>query len=145
MTINQLYCELKIAMKEQNKIYKDVVGGIITRAKNMAIEAGDKDNITEAIVNDAILKEQKICKDMIESCPADREDNRKLYELCLHYVNELAPKMLSEAEIVEIVVDAITEIEGPVNKGSVMKIVMPKVKGKADGKLVNEIVTKFVG
>jgi hypothetical protein len=60
------------------------------------------------------------------------------------YINELAPKMMTEDEILY----KITEIfhdDIPVNKGLIMKTIMPELKGKADGKLINKVVTELLG
>lgn len=143
MTFKELQNEMTKAMKEKNRIRKTVIADMIACAKNMAIEQGCKDNITEEITVAAILKSKKICQEQIDTCPANRPDILEGYKICMGYINELAPKMMSEQEIYDIVQEAflnITMKNTPLNKGSLMKAVMPKLKGKADGKAISKIV-----
>ena len=80
--------------------------------------------------------------------PADREDIIRECTDRLNVLNDYAPKMMDEGEIREVIkaVLAETGIDAPTakDKGKIMKVLMPKVKGKADGKLVNEIFTAFL-
>lgn len=143
MTFKELQNEMTKAMKEKNRIRKTVIADMIACAKNIAIEQGCKDNITEEITVAAILKSKKICQEQIDTCPANRPDILEGYKICMGYINELAPKMMSEQEIYDIVQDAFLNIamkNTPLNKGSLMKAVMPKLKGKADGKVISKIV-----
>ena len=94
-------------------------------------------------------KEIKQTKEALEMTPADRTD---IIEECtkrLAVLEQYAPKMMDEAEIRDIISATLAEleIENPTakDKGKIMKVLMPKVKGKADGKLVNETLTSFMG
>ncbi len=89
---------------------------------------------------------------------ADKRDTRydscsrtEIIEECnkrLQVLEQYAPKMMDEAEIKEVVASVLAEmgLDAPTakDKGKIMKNLMPKVKGKADGKLVNEIVSAFM-
>lgn len=143
MTFKELQNEMMKAMKEKNKVRKTVIADMIACAKNMAIEQGCKDNITDEITVAAILKSKKVCQEQIDTCPANRPDMLEGYQLCMGYINELAPKMMSEQEIYNVVQDAFLNIamkNTVLNKGVLMKAVMPKLKGKADGKVISKIV-----
>jgi hypothetical protein len=143
MTFEALQNELVKSMKKRNRIRKNVIADMVTCAKNMAIAAGTKDNITEEIVDAAILKSKKICQEQIDTCPENRPDILEAYKVCMGYIDELAPKMMTEDEILY----KITEIfhdDIPVNKGLIMKTIMPELKGKADGKLINKVVTELL-
>lgn len=143
MTFKELQNEMTKAMKEKNKVRKTVIADMIACAKNMAIEQGCKDNITDEITVAAILKSKKVCQEQIDTCPANRPDILEGYKVCMGYINELAPKMMSEQEIYNIVQDAFLNIamkNTPLNKGTLMKAVMPRLKGKADGKVISKIV-----
>ena len=142
MTFEQLQAVMTQAMKEKNKIKKEVIADIVTCAKNMAIEKGCKDNITEDIVDAAILKSKKVCQEQIDTCPANRPDLMEGFKLCMTYIDELAPKMMSEDEVRESVKDILTGVEVS-NRGAAMKLVMPVLKGKADGKIINKIVSEY--
>ena len=141
MTFEQLQSAMMQAMKEKNRIKKEVIADMVTCAKNMAIEKGCKDNITEEIVTAAILKSKKVCQEQIDTCPANRPDLMEGFQLCMTYIDELAPKMMSEDEVREAVKDILTGVEVS-NKGAAMKLVMPVLKGKADGKIINKIVSE---
>ena len=149
MTFTELQAAMVSAMKERNRVKKEVIADMIACAKNMAIEKGCKDNITDEIVAAAILKSKKMCQDQIDTCPANRQDRLEAYNLCMTYINEFAPKMMSEEEICEFVKNEIVQFsinnrDNKFNKGAFMKIIMPKLKGKADGKLINKIVTDIL-
>ena len=143
MTFAELQAAMVSAMKERNKVKKEVIADMVACAKNMAIEKGCKDNITDEITVAAILKSKKVCQEQIDTCPANRPDILEGYKVCMGYINELAPKMMSEQEIYNIVQDAFLNIamkNTPLNKGTLMKAVMPRLKSKADGKVISKIV-----
>ena len=143
MTFAELQAAMVSAMKERNKVKKEVIADMVACAKNMAIEKGCKDNITDEITVAAILKSKKVCQEQIDTCPANRPDILEGYKVCMGYINELAPKMMSEQEIYNIVQDAFLNMAMkniPLNKGTLMKAVMPRLKGKADGKVISKIV-----
>ena len=80
MTIEALQKDLATALKEKNKNKKNVIADIISTAVNMAILDKSKDNITEKIVNKAIMKVKKTCQEQIDTCPAERTDLLALYK-----------------------------------------------------------------
>ena len=144
MTIEQLQKEMIAAMKGKNKFKKEVISSLLSTAKNMAIEKGCKDNIPEDIVTAAILKEKKSTAEMIDSCPTDRTDKLKEYTDRMDIIQEYAPKMMSAAEIQTKALEILQDKDiglAKQNKGQIMKEVMPFFKGKANGKLVDQIVS----
>lgn len=143
MTFDQLQSAMTQAMKEKNRVKKTVIADMVAYAKNMAIEKGCKDNITEEITNAAILKSKKMCQEQIDTCPANRPDLMEGFQLCMTYIDELAPKMMSEDEVRQAVKDILAGAEIS-NKGAAMKLIMPALKGKADGKVINKIVTEVL-
>lgn len=144
MTYEQLQKELQQSMKDKNRVRKNVIADMITCAKNMAIAKGTKDNITEEIVDAAILKSKKICVEQIETCPDYRPDLMEGFKLCMIYIEELAPKMMNEEETRKAIYHIIATVDIQEDtKGALMKAVMPRLKGKADGKLINKIVTEI--
>lgn len=142
MTFEQLQAALTQSMKEKNRVKKTVIADMVACAKNMAIEKGCKDNITEEIVDKAILKSKKICQEQIDTCPANRPDILEGYNLCMTYINELAPKMMSEDEVRQAVGE-ILSASSATSIGLAMKEVMAVLKGKADGKLINKVVKEI--
>lgn len=144
MTINELQNALTNAMKEKNRVKKNVIADMLACAKNMAIEKGCKDNISDDIVDAAILKSKKMCQEQIDTCPANRPDLLEGFNVCMGYINELAPRMMNKDEVKSAVLHILaTNDTDRNNKGSIMKVVMPQLKGKADGKLINKVVTEI--
>lgn len=144
MTYEQLQKELQQSMKDKNRVRKNVIADMITCAKNMAIAKGTKDNIPEDIVDAAILKSKKICAEQIATCPDYRPDLMEGFKLCMTYIEELAPKMMDEEETRKAVYHIIATVDIQEDtKSALMKAVMPRLKGKADGKLINKIVTEI--
>lgn len=130
------------AMKDKNKERKDSLSMLLSALKNKAIDK--REDLTETEENEVVLKEIKQTKETLDSTPANRTD---IIEECKNRIavyEEFAPKMMDETEIKEVIGSVLAElgIEKPTNKdkGKIMKLLMPKVKGKADGKLVNQIV-----
>lgn len=145
MTFKELQAAMVAAMKEKNRVKKEVIADMVACAKNMAIEKGCKDNITDEIVAAAILKSKKMCQDQINTCPANRPDRLEAYNLCMTYINELAPKMMTEEEVLKVVKDCFDlYTDNNFNKGTFMKIIMPELKGKADGKVISAAVDKVL-
>lgn len=151
MTFEKLMKDLTDSMKQQNRVKKAVIADIVTCTKNMSIEKKCKDNITEEIVDAAILKCKKICQEQIDTCPVNRTDLLSMYKENMKYIDEIAPKQMSEDEVKEFVntelielSHVVTEPISPKMKGLVMKNIMPKLKGKADGKLINKVVMELL-
>lgn len=130
------------AMKAKDKERKDSLSMLLSALKNKAIDK--REDLTEAEENEVVLKEIKQTKETLEMTPADRTDIIEECSKRISVYEEFAPKMLNEDEI-KAVIDGVLkelEIETPTgkDKGRIMKVLMPKVKGIADGKLVNQVL-----
>ena len=147
MTFKELQAAMMTAMKERNRVKKDVIADMVACAKNMAIEKGCKDNITEALVDEVLLKELKTVKEMIDTCPLDRVETRQEYTARYNIVASYAPEMLTpdkiKLEFLAWGLDNNIELT-KANRSVIMKGFMPLMKGRADGKLVNEIITEVL-
>ena len=147
MTIETLREQMIAAMKAGNKLKKEVISSVLSTSKNMAIEKGCKDNITEEIVSAAILKELKTANEMLDTCPSDRVEQLEEFTLRIEILKEIAPKMMDKVEIQKCIIQIAGENNIELiskNKGQLMKVVMPQLKGKADGKLVNNVVQEVL-
>ena len=131
------------AMKARDKERKDSISVLVSAAKKIAIDAGCRENIPDEMVDQAILKEIKSVKEQIDTCPAERADLKAAYEARYAVMQEFAPKMLSEEEIKAIIMDKFADIIATKDKGLIMKNVMGELKGKADGKLINQVVAEL--
>ena len=144
--IEEVRGDMVKAMKAGDKETKETLSMLLAALKNKAIDK--RDDLTEEEETQVIMKEIKQTKETLEMTPADRteiiDDCRKR----LAVLEQYAPKMMDEAEIRDVISATLTEagIDAPTpkDKGRIMKVLMPKVKGKADGKLVNDILTSFM-
>ena len=137
--------EMIAAMKAGNKPRKDALSMLLSVLKNKSIDK--RSDLTEAEENEVILKEIKQTKETLDTAPTDRTDIIEECNLRLSVYQEFAPKFLNEEEIQEIISSILVKlnITQPTakDKGMIMKELMPQVKGKSDGKLVNDLVTKL--
>ena len=144
--IDEVRSAMMAAMKAKDKERKDALSALITALKNKAIDK--RADLTEEEETQVILKEIKQLKETIEMTPADRTDILTECNSRLAVLEEYAPKMMDEAEIKAVVSEVLTSLglDAPTakEKGKIMKELMPKVKGKADGKLVSEVVASFL-
>ena len=140
--------ELKVvkAMKAKDKDTKETLSMLLAALKNKAIDK--REDLTPEEETQVILKEIKQTKETLDMTPADRTEIIEECNKRLAVLEQYAPKMMDEAEIKEVVASVLAEmgLDAPTakDKGKIMKNLMPKVKGKADGKLVNEIVSTFM-
>ena len=144
--IDEVRSAMMAAMKAKDKERKDALSTLLTALKNKAIDK--RADLTEEEETQVILKEIKQLKETIEMTPADRTDILTECNSRLAVLEEYAPKMMDEAEIKAVVSEVLTSLglDAPTakEKGKIMKELMPKVKGKADGKLVSEVVASFL-
>lgn len=134
------------AMKAKDKDTKDTLSLLLAALKNKAIDK--RADLTEEEEVQVILKEIKQTKESLEMTPSDRTDMIEECKRRLAVLETFAPKMMDADEIKAVVESVLSElgITAPTakDKGRTMKELMPKVKGKADGKLVNEIVGSYM-
>ena len=147
MTIEILNADMITAMKNKDKFKKDVLSSLIGAVKKVAIDRKCRDNISEELVNEVLLKELKTVKEMIDTCPKDREKTLSEYTERYDIIASYAPQQLS-AEAIEaelILFAAENEIDlTKANKAIIMKGFMPTIKGRADGKLANKIIMEML-
>ncbi len=145
--IDEVRNEMMQAMKKKDKPRKDSLSMLLAALKNKAIDK--REDLTEAEENEVILKEIKQTQETLDLTPADRTDIIEECQGRIAVYQEFAPKMMDEEEIRVVIEEVLKElgIETPTNKdkGKIMKQLMPQVKGKADGKLVNQVLGSMMG
>ena len=143
--IDEVRSAMVAAMKAGDKETKETLSLLLSALKNKAIDK--RADLTPEEEIQVVLKEIKQTKETLELSPADRTDIIEECNARIAVLEQYAPKMMDEAEIQEVISSVLAElgIEAPTpkDKGRIMKVLMPKVKGKADGKLVNEVLTKM--
>ncbi len=142
---DKLMDDLKSAMKDKDTVRKNAVQ--MVRASVLQVEKDNKVTLDDEGVIEVVAKEVKKRKDVLpEYEKSGRQDlvdelNREI-EVLMAYL----PQQMSEEEIEALVVDSIAQAEAKSMKdiGKVMAVIMPKTKGRADGKVINQFVRKHL-
>ena len=125
MQFKQLQDDMIAAMKARDKVRKDAISTLVSAAKKVAIDEGCRDDIRE------------------DTCPASREDLLAEYKTRYDIFMEYAPKMMSADEVEAFITERFADVVASHNKGQIMKAVMPELKGKAEGSVINQVVAKL--
>lgn len=142
---DQLMADLKDAMKQKQGLRKSVI--TMLRAAVKQIEVDQRKELTDEEVIDVIVTQVKQKRSVIdEFLKGDREDLAEEAKEEIAVLEKYLPEQLSEEELKTIISDVISETGASSMKdmGKVMGIVNPKVKGRADGKTVSQIVKSFL-
>lgn len=130
------------AMKAKDKERKDSLSMLLSALKNAEIDK--RSPLTEEEENAVVKKELKQTKETMDTAPADRTDIIEEARKRMAVYQEFAPADMTEEQIKETIEGVLKELgietAAPKDKGKIMKVLMPLVKGKADGKVVNEVL-----
>ena len=143
MELEVLRKDMVAAMKAKDKVTKEAVSSLISAVKKVAIDEGCRDEIKSDLVDRVILKELKTVKEQLDTCPADRTELLEEYKKRYEIMSEFAPKMLSAEEVKAILEEKFSDVLATKNKGQIMKAVMGELKGKAVGKVINQVVAEL--
>ena len=146
MKLETIQESIKMAMKTHATLEVETLRSVVAAVKKAAIDK--RCEITEELVDEMLLKEVKIIKEQIETCPATRPEMLEEYEHRLMIVENFAPKLVTDpieitAMVEATLVKAGVDIE-TANKGQVMKAIMPVLKGKVDMKIANQIIATLL-
>ena len=133
------------AMKNKDKVRKDALSALLSALKSKMID--NKGVLSEDDAIAVVAREIKQLKETLETAPEAYVEIKEECAAKIAVLSEFMPKQMDVDEIKEVikgVLDALG-IENPEAKlkGIIMKNLMPLVKGKADGKLVNEVLATF--
>lgn len=146
MTLEYLQNEMKNAMKTNFILKRDVLRNVIAAIQKAAID--ERCEATGALVDRVLLKEAKTIQEQIDTCPETRLDLKNEYNSRLAILNEYAPQLMTNAEEIKAIILARLAEEDvePVKalRGQIMKILMPHFKGKADMKIVNQVIGEIL-
>lgn len=143
MTLEKLQSEMIQAMKSGNKLRKSVLSGMIDTVKKASMTNNGRVDITEQLVDEVLLKYKKMVQEQIDTCPTDRTETLEEYKAQIAVVAEFAPTLITdETEIHNLILDIVNnEMEfSKANRGKIMKIIAPVLKGKADMSIVNQVI-----
>ena len=131
------------ALKAGDKPRKEALSLLLSALKAKFIDK--RADLTEDEENAVVYREIKEAQETLDTTPADRADIIEECRLRIAVYSEFAPQRMGEAEISQVIGEVLAElgIEKPEakDKGRIMKALMPRVKGKADGNLVNHLVS----
>lgn len=134
--------DMKEAMRNKEKKRLATIRMILDR-----IQKKEKELLKELSDDDVVLILQTYKKQVKEEMDAFKKANNhiRVEELLedVKIIEKYLPKMMSKSEI-ENIISSIFNKKDEVNKGSIMKQIMPKLKGKADNSLINQVVTEFL-
>ena len=147
MKLETIQESIKTAMKTHASLEVETLRSVVAAVKKAAIDK--RCEITEELVDEMLLKEVKIIKEQIDTCPDSRAEMKDEYMHRLMIVESFAPKLVTdEAQITHMVVAALVSAgidpATVTNKGQIMKVVMPALKGKVDMKIANQVISNYV-
>lgn len=121
MYIQVLQDEMKRAMKEHNKARKDAISMLIAQIKQEAIDSGNRDNISDEMAANVLLRAKKRQNEMISTCPSTRQDLLEKYRFELSVIEEFAPKLIDSPRLINEIIKTIGLFPTDENKGKIMK------------------------
>jgi uncharacterized protein YqeY len=129
-------------MKEGAALKKEVLTDMIDSIQKASITPKGRVEITEELVNEALIKYQKMTQEMIDTCPESRVQTLAIYNARMDIVKEYAPQLVvDEAEITNMITSMCEGIEmTKKNRGQIMKTIMPQLKGKVDMSVANRVI-----
>ncbi len=135
------------ALKAGDKPRKEALSLLLSALKAKFIDK--RADLTEDEENAVVYKEIKEAQETIDTTPADRTEVIEECKLRIAVYSEFAPKRMDEAAIRLVIEQTLAELglENPTvkDKGKLMKALMPKLNGKAEGALVNKLVGTYLG
>lgn len=141
----QLQSDLKEAMKNRDEVRKTTIRMALASIKNAEIEKrGELDTDAQLAI---VKKEVKMRRDSIDEAEkAGREDIAEPIKGEIEILQAYLPVEMARAEIVKLATAAIEEVGAQSQKdmGNIMRVLMPQLKGKADGNLVNQVVRELL-
>ena len=146
MLQDKLMTDLKEAMKSGEKTRLSVIRMVRARVQNA--EIAQRKSLDDPDVLGLIAKEVKEHRESIEEFKkGSRQDLVDKEEAELAILLEYLPQQISREEIAAAAREVIAEVgaQNPGDKGKVMQKLMPQLKGKAEGRDINEVVTELLG
>ena len=146
MKLETIQESIKTAMKTHATLEVETLRSVVAAVKKAAIDR--RCEITEELVDEMLLKEVKIIKEQIDTCPASRPEMLDEFQHRLMIVENFAPKLITDpvkiAEWIETILDSAGIIVETANKSTIMKTIMPVLKGKVDMKIANQVIATFL-
>ena len=139
---DRLNADLKDAMRNKDAIKRTVIRTLLSEIRNAEISA--QKDLQEGDIEGVMSKQAQQRRDSIEAFgEAGRQDLVDIETAELNIISAYLPEQMTEVEIEGFIADILRKVDatGPSDMGKVMGALMPLVKGRADGKVVNAMVT----
>lgn len=144
--MEQIQADMIAAMKAGQKQRKDQISFLYGALKNAQIDK--RSSLTDEEIDAVIMKQLKMAQETLSLTPPDRLELMEEAKSNLALLQEYAPKMLSEEEITGEIRAVLAELDitapSAKDKGRIMKALMGRVKGRADGQLVNRLLSALL-
>lgn len=135
------------AMKNKDAIRKEAISAMIDAVQKASITPKGRIEITEQLTDEVLIKYQKTIQEMIDTCPANRTDLMDKYVAEMAVVKEFAPQLMTDPSEIAVAIHTVAPrgvsfVKS--NKGAIMKAITPYFKGKADMKIVSQVVAEML-
>ena len=151
MTLEILNKDMIAAWKAGDATKKNVLACMVDAVKKASMTAKGRVEITEALVDETLMKYQKTVQEQYDTCPDTNEyvDRKADYLEELLIVKQYAPQLITDSEKIHSMIKSIAEADpkmalSKVNRGYVMKTLAAQLKGKADMSIVNRVVGELL-
>lgn len=154
MTLEYILSEKTKAMKTGDKTRIKVLNDIIVLIQKEQTKGKEKIEATEEMVSVCAAKEQKMLEEMIATCPGKtaQKDYTPLleeYKAQLAIATEYAPKLITDPTQIRSIIEALLINAGILSinksqKGQIMKIVMPQLKGQVNMAVANKVIGEML-
>ena len=132
------------AMKEGATLKKEVLTDMIDTIQKASITSKGRVEITEGLVDEVLIKYQKMVQEMIDTCPESRVQTLAIYNARMDIVKQYAPQLVVDETEITNMITGLLEGAGieptKANRGQIMKTLMPQLKGKVDMKIANKVI-----
>lgn len=144
MNIEKLRNDRDQARKNGDHLRMSVLVGMIDAVQKASMAGKTRVLMTDQLVDEALIKYQKMYQEIIDTCPKNRTDVLNEAISCMEIIKEYAPQLITDKETI---VKRVKEIAGAqdielvkANRGALMKVISAELKGKADMKIVSAVV-----
>ena len=150
MIFEKLKSERVVAMKngETARARKNALSNMIDAIQKASITNKGRIEITDDLCNQTLIKYQKNLQESIDTCPASYTERKAEYEAEMSVVKEFAPQMITDKEVIKNKASVLICESGLTpdkkNKGAIMKLASAEFKGKADMKIVSQVIAEML-
>lgn len=148
MNIEKLRNDRDIARKSGDHMRMSVLTGMIDAVQKASMAGKTRVLMTDQLVDETLIKYQKMYQEIIDTCPENRQDVLKDAQAGIEIIKEYAPQLMTDKnEIQSIILMTLSALSIPLEKkqrGLIMKTLSNDLRGKADMKIVSEIVGEIL-